>query len=122
MPMPMPAALVLWPLLLAAMVHGHVQSDGGSDPALHPITPNHEVRTVHIVSQCHLDAGYKYPFVAEVASEWFSKWIPQSIALSAKLRAAGGSPASPLTPPPPSTRCRECFAMHSKPVGAWRLH
>lgn len=90
MPMPMPAALALWPLLLAAMVHGHVQSDGGSNPALHPITPNHEIRTVHIVSQCHLDAGYKYPFVAEVASEWFSKWIPQSIALSAKLRAAGG--------------------------------
>lgn len=56
----------------------------------HPITPDHSIRTVHIVSQCHLDAGYKYPFVAEVASEWFEKWIPQSIELSEKLRSAGG--------------------------------
>jgi hypothetical protein len=49
-----------------------------------------DVHTVHIVSQCHLDGGYKYPYVAQVASEWFETWIPYSIALSEELRAAGG--------------------------------
>ena len=58
--------------------------------ALHPIQPNHEVTTVHIVSQCHLDAGYKGPFVSGVLSEWFNKWIPHSIALSEQLRREGG--------------------------------
>ena len=28
-----------------------------------------DVTTVHIVTSCHLDAGHKYPYVAEVASE-----------------------------------------------------
>ena len=64
--------------------------DAQAGTAQHPITPDYSIRTVHIVSQCHLDAGYKYPYVAEVASEWFEKWIPQSIALSEKLRNAGG--------------------------------
>eukprot|EP01044_Picomonas_judraskeda_P031077 COSAG03_NODE_11438_length_593_cov_0.755061_1_plen_100_part_10 len=50
--------------------------------------PN-DVHTVHIVSQCHLDAGYKYPYVAQVASEWIQTWIPYSIALSEELRQAG---------------------------------
>ena len=57
---------------------------------LHPVQPNHEVTTVHIVSQCHLDAGYKGPFVAGVLSEWFNKWIPHSISLSDQLRREGG--------------------------------
>jgi hypothetical protein len=54
-----------------------------------PADPN-DVHTVHIVSQCHLDAGYKYPYVAKVASEWIQTWIPYSIALSEELRQAGG--------------------------------
>ena len=54
-----------------------------------------DVTTVHIVASCHLDAGYKYPYVAEVASEWIETWIPYSIALSQELREAGAPPSSP---------------------------
>ena len=49
-----------------------------------------DIEVVHIVSLCHLDAGYKYPFIAEMASEWFKYWIPDSIELSEQLRAEGG--------------------------------
>ena len=62
-----------------------------------------DVTTVHVVASCHLDAGYKYPYVAEVASEWIETWIPYSIALSQELREAGAPPSSPpsSTPTPP---------------------
>eukprot|EP00729_Bicosta_minor_P011228 gene11228-12200_t len=49
-----------------------------------------DIEVVHIVSMCHLDGGYKYPFIAEVATEWFNHWIPDSIALSRKLEREGG--------------------------------
>ena len=58
-----------------------------------------DVTTVHIVASCHLDAGYKYPYVAEVASEWIETWIPYSIALSQELREAGAVPSRLATPP-----------------------
>ena len=54
-----------------------------------PADPN-SIEVVHVVSMSHLDAGYKYPYVAQVASEWAMHWIPQSIALSQQLRRAGG--------------------------------
>ena len=54
-----------------------------------PADPN-TIEVVHVVSMSHLDAGYKYPYVAQVASEWAMHWIPQSIALSQQLRRAGG--------------------------------
>eukprot|EP01044_Picomonas_judraskeda_P000772 COSAG03_NODE_37_length_17551_cov_15.651444_16_plen_924_part_00 len=72
----------------------------GNDAQQHPVQPNYEVTTVHIVSQCHLDAGYKGPFVAGVLSEWFNKWIPHSIALSQQLREAGGQEQHRWTMPP----------------------
>lgn len=61
-----------------------------SVPHAYPFEPNHAVTTVHVVSSAHLDVGYKYPYIAEVLSEWFSQWIPDSIALSERLRAEGG--------------------------------
>ena len=64
-------------------------ADAASGWKTQPADPN-DVHTVHIVSQCHLDAGYKYPYVAQVASEWIETWIPYSIALSKELRQAGG--------------------------------
>ena len=54
-----------------------------------PADPN-TIEVVHVVSMTHLDAGYKYPYVAQVASEWAMHWIPQSIALSQQLRRSGG--------------------------------
>ena len=66
-----------------------------SVPHAYNFTPNTEVRTVHVVSSAHLDVGYKYPTIAQVMSEWFTQWIPDSIALSEQLRArstvAGGA-------------------------------
>jgi hypothetical protein len=74
------------PLVLAALAvtqAAAATAQGGE-------TPNMDIRTVHIVSADHLDAGFKYPYVAQVLSEWMNRWIPDSIELSEQLRAAGG--------------------------------
>jgi hypothetical protein len=62
-----------------------------SVPHAYPFTPNAEVTRVHVVSSCHLDVGYKYSYIAEVLSEWFTQWIPDSLRLSEQLRENGGS-------------------------------
>ena len=59
---------------------------GAASQAADPAT----IDTVHVVSLCHLDAGYKYSFVSEVVSEWIQTWIPASIALSEEMRRKGG--------------------------------
>ena len=88
---------LLWSFV--ALLSSHTPA-APSSAAHHPVQPNHEVTTVHIVSQCHLDAGYKGPFVAGVLSEWFNKWIPHSIALSEQLRQEGGQEQHRWTMPP----------------------
>jgi hypothetical protein len=89
------ALALTWCLVLPEAAPGGVVSGAGwnADAASgHKelyADPN-DVHTVHIVSQCHLDGGYKSPYVAQVASEWIQTWIPYSIALSEELRSAGG--------------------------------
>ena len=59
------AALQLFAVALLSWLPIGAGGEGqaAADPA--------DIHTVHIVTSCHLDAGYKYPYVAQVASEWF---------------------------------------------------
>ena len=67
--------------VLAALLAGQAASQA-ADPAT--------IDTVHVVSLCHLDAGYKYSYVSEVVTEWMQVWVPASIALSDEMRRRGG--------------------------------
>ena len=79
------------PLLVLLLAGGAGRRQGRATTALtaaqsvlhaYPFQPNHEVTTVHVVSSAHLDVGYKYPYIAQVLSEWFEHLIPASSVLS----------------------------------------
>ena len=82
------AAALDAPSTISATSSLHTGTYSDSVPHAYAFTPDHAVTTVHVVSSAHLDVGYKYPYVAEVLSEWFTQWIPDSIALSEQLREA----------------------------------